>query len=69
MTIATLDPTICPDCGQPVRDLTWSQPALVRHGGYGATETTTRRYCRCGWGIVATVVTDNPRDLTPRGSE
>lgn len=48
--LVVLDPTVCPACTSPVRDVTWDQPALLRHGGYGATRRVVQRTCdRCGW--------------------
>lgn len=43
--------TGCPECGLPhLATVTTQQPALLRHGGYGATQTTTRQWCPpCGW--------------------
>lgn len=61
VTVATLEPDVCPDCHQPLRDIVWHQPALVHHGGYGATETHQRRVCRCGWTVEASVTATNPR--------
>jgi len=44
---------VCPDCGGDTRTQTREQPALVRHGGHGATERTVVRSCPCGWHQVA----------------
>lgn len=48
---------VCPDCQAPTTTVQWDQPALVRHGGYGATQRRTVRHCmaRCGWGYEQTV--------------
>jgi hypothetical protein len=35
----------CPFCRMPLLSLTYDQPALLRHGGYGGTLRTTLRYC------------------------
>lgn len=43
----------CPDCGGAVTEQTRDQGALIRHGGYGATERTVIRSCGCGWSMVA----------------
>lgn len=43
----------CPDCGGPSRTQTRDQGALIRHGGYGATERTVTRSCPCGWSLTA----------------
>ena len=43
----------CPDCGAILRTRTVAEPALLRHGGYGATRETTTRVCDvCGWSHV-----------------
>lgn len=65
MTLAALDPTECPDCGQPLIELRWGQPALFYFGGYGETRTTTVRACPCGWRLLASVTSVNPRGMTP----
>lgn len=36
--LVPLDPTRCPACSTELDRDQWAQPALVRHGGYGATE-------------------------------
>ena len=43
----------CPVDQLPLVVSSVAQPALFRHGGYGATWTTTYRSCRCGWRLVA----------------
>lgn len=63
MTLATTDPTFCPDCGETLRTAAWGQPALFKHGGYGATSNTERRHCPCGWSLVVAVTTSSPRSL------
>lgn len=60
-TLVPIDPTLCPACGQATDNATTTEPALFRHGGYGATRTTTTRHCRCGWTLVADVSETNPR--------
>ena len=45
----------CPDCGDDVVDWRVEQPALLRHGGYGATWQTVIRSCRngrCSWSLI-----------------
>ena len=43
-------PDGCHQCGGPLTTQAAGQPALFRHGGYGATVTTMRRWCpTCGW--------------------
>jgi len=61
MTLVATDPDVRPNCGHRLSTLTWSEPALFWFGGYGAMRTTTVRSCRCGWGLLASVTSDNPR--------
>lgn len=52
MSLATLDPTACPDCGGPTETTAADQPALLRHGGYGAARRDAVRWCPgCGWAL------------------
>lgn len=52
----------CPACGFVLDSCQVGQLSLFFHGGYGATEQTTRRYCHgCGWSMVAAVGATNPR--------
>ncbi len=60
MTLATTDPTMCPDCGGIVREMTWAQDAMFFHGGYGGSERSTRRVCECGWAFTTEVATERP---------
>ncbi len=62
MTVATLDPDRCPNCGDDLHHLGWEQPALLRHAGYGATERTRIRVCRCGWWLTVERGEVRPRD-------
>lgn len=57
----TLDPAVCPDCGADLRTLNWGQPALFKHGGYGATTATERRHCPCSWSLIAAITTQKPQ--------
>ncbi len=60
--LVPIDPTCCPVCASAVSTFTFGQLPLIRHGGYGAVETTTRRDCtRCGWALVADVTETSPR--------
>lgn len=43
----------CPHCHQGLDVITFTQPALFRHGGHGAHHTSTVRACPCGWRLVA----------------
>jgi len=46
----------CPECGGPLVSVTAHQPALFRHGGYGATRRTTWTACpHCRWSLEAAV--------------
>lgn len=53
----------CPDCAAPTVSHTVHEPALFRHGGYGATRTSTIDRCArfCGWSLVRAVIETNPR--------
>jgi hypothetical protein len=55
VTAVAVDPTRCPDCGRPLMVDATEQPALLRHGGYGATRRTVARLCPCGWHLVASI--------------
>lgn len=61
-------PPTCSRCDGPLVVTTWHQDALLRHGGHGATLTTTRTACaRCGplgyEGTVHRTETAPPRRL------
>jgi hypothetical protein len=45
VTLATVDPDVCPECSNRLETMYVSEPAIVRHGGYGATRRTSVRYC------------------------
>lgn len=53
----------CPSCGCPDLDRTQvGEMALLRHGGYGATRSTTTLSCpRCTWSLVVDVTETDPR--------
>lgn len=43
----------CPECGFRVEAMTVIQDALLRHGGYGASQRRVYRFCgRCPWSIM-----------------
>lgn len=50
----------CPMCGGPLVDETVTEMPLLRHGGYGANRTSTRRYCLCGWALTVEVSETRP---------
>lgn len=50
----------CVECDADVEYLTIAQPALLRHGGYGATEITTSAVCRFGHERVLAVESVRP---------
>jgi hypothetical protein len=59
----TLPMTRCLECGHSTLVSTeWEQPALLRHGGYGATEHHQRVSCpNCGFIRLRAVSTVRPR--------
>lgn len=62
--LVALDPDLCPTCGSAVRPITTHQAALLRHGGYGATERTTTLHCtgpQCHWTMESERSEVNPR--------
>jgi len=50
----------CPACGHTTDRETTHQDALLTHGGYGATRTTTWRRCPCGWALQVDVTETRP---------
>lgn len=61
MTLVHVNLTNCPDCGTPLAPIRVEQPALFRHGGYGATSASERTRCpACGWAITLTVTETRP---------
>jgi predicted RNA-binding Zn-ribbon protein involved in translation (DUF1610 family) len=66
MALVPVDTTACPDCGETLDPSITDEPALVRHGGYGAMRRTIRDACgACGWSIVRSVTEVHPE--TPEG--
>lgn len=53
----------CPTCDGELRQPEgFEQPALIRHGGFGATTRTVRVSCAgCGWSLVRERSEINPR--------
>jgi predicted RNA-binding Zn-ribbon protein involved in translation (DUF1610 family) len=53
VTVEQVDLDRCPTCGTALGDQTVTEPALLRHGGYGASRETTVTACPgCGWHIT-----------------
>jgi len=52
MSLVAIPPDLCPRCGHFTREVIVEEPALLRHGGYGATRQTVTVVCDtdgCGW--------------------
>lgn len=62
MDLVAVDSSSCPQCRSTFLTVaTFSQPAMVRHGGYGATRTTTVAFCaECDWSLVRAVSETRP---------
>lgn len=60
--LAIVDADSCPDCAAATVELAFSEPALFRHGGYGAERHTMIRHCAsfCGWWIRRHVTERRP---------
>lgn len=54
----------CHWCHSAIRTVTWIQPALLTHGGYGAATRYRLRSCRCGAVRHVDQQPVNPRRLT-----
>lgn len=54
----------CPACGNEVLSENREEIPLLRHGGYGASRTTTRLHCtdrtNCGWALDSFVGEHRP---------
>lgn len=56
-------PTVdrCPRCATTIHEQTVRQGALLRHGGFGATERTVTRSCpECHWFTTVEVTEESP---------
>lgn len=54
VSLVPIDRHLCPDCGEELASTTTEQPALLRHGGYGATRQDRVRHCpSCGFRLHA----------------
>lgn len=52
----------CPDCEYELRLVAFTEPALVRAGGYGASRRTTKLRCeQCGWSTDVEITEVSPR--------
>jgi len=55
--------TNCPTCKASIEIETIAQPALLRHGGHGATLRTSTAHCHdCGWALTLAVDEVNPKE-------
>lgn len=63
MSLVLVDVECCVECGGPTQTISWQQPPLFRHGGYGAVVETALRHCArfCGWWRVDRVDEISPR--------
>lgn len=61
MSLVALDLAVCPVCSGPLREACADEPALLRHGGYGATRRSCRTICEaCGWTLLASISERRP---------
>lgn len=66
--LVPVEPGVCPVCGTELVTERLHEPALIRHGGYGATRRTERAYCPhkhpdgtlCGWVLLREVTEERP---------
>lgn len=59
--LVPLERDVCLDCGAETRTESFGQLPLIRHGGYGACETTTWQVCTsCRWVRVRDVTETRP---------
>jgi hypothetical protein len=52
--LVAIDPGVCPACSTELVETALHEPALIRHGGYGATRRTVDVYCPrddCRWSM------------------
>lgn len=62
--LEAIDPNACPACGWPLKSVESRQPALLRHGGYGATMRVTTLHCssdECHWHRQSEQTEVNPK--------
>jgi hypothetical protein len=61
MSLATFDPSQCPECGADLGHEQVDQPALIRHAGYGATRRTITRHCtECSYSLKHVITETRP---------
>ncbi|HEX6869435.1 MAG TPA: hypothetical protein VF119_11550 [Candidatus Limnocylindrales bacterium] len=61
-TLVLLDTGVCPSCRARTDDEVIDHPALLRHGGYGATTRQVYRHCgHCGWACLVERSEVSPR--------
>lgn len=66
--LVPVDTSRCPECGTALDATTIHEPALLRHGGYGATARTTVVHCpnsECRWWMETERTEINPRNPSP----
>ena len=62
--LVAVDLANCPECGAGTVPMVAHQPALFRHGGYGATAYTVTLHClgvRCSWAMETERTEVSPR--------
>lgn len=61
VALVILDRDHCLRCRSETVERRVAQPALLRHGGYGATKKTTFRFCpECRWFFISDVTEVRP---------
>ena len=59
--LVPLDPDTCPRCDSELRHVASDQPALLRHGGYGADRRSEMSTCpACGFEGASTIGETRP---------
>jgi hypothetical protein len=63
--LVPLEAGVCPACGCATERLTFGEPQMFRHGGYGATRETVVEVCSapvvvCRWSLVRSVTEVRP---------
>lgn len=64
MSLVLIDLVACPACGGELDSEQVDEDALLRHGGYGATRTSVRFHCACGWTLLRQVSETRPPRLS-----